>query len=505
MKILNAEQIRRLDAYTIENEPVKPIDLMERAAKTCFLWIKSRMRKKKKIHIFCGMGNNGGDGLAIGRMLGGSGHQVIVHIVNHVKEGSPDFLANRKRLNGVRNLVVNELEENASLPSIEKSDLVVDAMFGSGLNRPLQGYLSRIVQHINASGAIVVSVDIPSGLFCDDNSANDYRSVIRADYTLSFHLPKLSFLLPENEMFVGQWEILDIGLHREGLSLAETNYFIVEPGDLKAFYRPRKRFSHKGDFGHALLLAGSYGKMGAALIAAKACLRNGAGLLSVCIPSSGLTAMQVYLPEAMCLPLDNPEILDRIPGLQGFNAIAAGPGIGTSDSTARAMKLLIQEASVPLVLDADALNILAENPTWCGFLPPGSVLTPHPGEFDRLAGKSGSGYDRLMKAQEFAHRHQVHIVLKGAFSATITPNGRVFFNPTGNPGLAAGGSGDALTGSILAWMAQRYSTLESCLAAVYIHGLAADLAVRGKAHEGLIIGDAIDMIPKAIHRCLLSI
>ncbi len=500
MKILNARQIRKLDAYTIEHEPIRSIDLMERAAKRCFEWIKRRMREKKKVQVFCGMGNNGGDGLAIGRMLGGTGHQVVVHIVRHASEGSPDFQKNRKRLHGVRNLQVIELDEGSTLPDIGGDELVVDALFGSGLNRPLDGLPARVVGHINASGAVVVAIDLPSGLFCEDNTGNDHAAIIRADYTLCFQMPKMAFLFAENEMFVGQWEVLDIGLHPEGIARSDSKYSMIEPGMLKEFYRPRSRFSHKGQFGHALLIAGHLGKMGAALIAARACMRSGVGLLSVFLPECGVIPLQTYLPEAMCLPAANRELIDGLPDMERFNAIGIGPGTGTADETARTLKLLLQQAACPLVLDADALNILAENPTWCGFLPSGSVLTPHPGEFDRLAGKCSSGYERLMKAREFAHRFQITLVLKGAFTAVISPAGEVYFNPTGNPGMASGGSGDALTGMILAWMAQNYNPLQSSLAAVFTHGLAADLAARGKAFEGLIVTDLVEMIPSAIRK-----
>jgi ADP-dependent NAD(P)H-hydrate dehydratase / NAD(P)H-hydrate epimerase len=500
MKILNATQIRELDAYTIEHEPIRSIDLMERAAGRCFEWIKRRMREKKTVQVFCGMGNNGGDGLAIGRMLGGTGHQVIVHIVRHASDGSQDFQQNLKRLNGVRNLKVNDLDEAASLPEIGQNDLVIDALFGSGLNRPLAGLPAKVVGHINACGAVVVSIDVPSGLFCEDNTRNDPGTIIRADYTLSLQLPKLSFLFADNESYVGQWEVLDIGLHQEGIARSDSKYFMIAPGMLKAFYRPRARFSHKGNFGHGLLIAGSLGKMGAALIAAKACMRSGAGLLSVFLPEAGMLPIQTFLPEAMCLPANNREMIDGLPPLDAYNAIGIGPGLGTTTETGRALKLLLQQTACPLVLDADALNILAENPTWCGFLPAGSVLTPHPGEFERLAGKSTNGYERLMKAREFAHRFQVTLVLKGAFTAVISPTGVVYFNPTGNPGLASGGSGDALTGMILGWMTQHYSSLQSSLAGVFTHGLAADLAIKGRAFEGLIVTDLVDKIPAAIQK-----
>ncbi len=504
MKILNAQQIREVDKLTIDGEPIKSIDLMERAAKRCFEWIKRHGRDIRRVHVFCGMGNNGGDGLAIARMLGGTGKKVAVHIARHASEGSPDFLVNEKRLKGVKNLSGHWLEAGEELPVISRDDLVIDALFGSGLNRPLSGFPADIVQHINQSGALVVAIDIPSGMFCEDNTNNDPNCIVRADYTLTFQLPKLSFLFPDNEVFTGHWQVLDIGLSPEGIEASETPYYFLEAKELQGFYKQRKRFSHKGHFGHGLLIAGSRGKIGAALIAAKAALRSGAGLLSVCLPGTACETLHVHLPEAMCLPDENPGFITKIPDLREYNAIGVGPGLGTGDQTSRALKLLIQETRLPLILDADALNILSDNPTWRGFLAPGSILTPHPGEFERLAGPSGNGYERLMKAKEFAHRFQLILVLKGAYTAIITPEGKVFFNPTGNPGMATGGSGDALTGMILGWLAQGYSPLQSCLAAVYTHGLAGDLAAGGKGFEGLIAGDIVEMIPKAIKKSFFS-
>ncbi|MFO7978379.1 MAG: NAD(P)H-hydrate dehydratase [Bacteroidales bacterium] len=502
-KILNAEQIREIDAFTIEREPVKSIDLMERAARRCFDFIKQRLKSQQPVQVFCGPGNNGGDGLAIARMLGGTGHQTQVFVL---QMGSPsaDFQVNEKRLQNVRNATITYLADEDPLPAIDADDLVIDAIFGSGLSRPVEGLPLKVIQHINESGAVVVAIDFPSGLFCEDNQNNNPRNIIHADYTLTFQVPKLSFMFPENEAFIGAWHLLDIRLHPIALMQAPTPYLMLEAYDISSFYKPRRKFSHKGHFGHALLMASSMGKTGAAVLAARAALRTGAGLLTVYAPKCAHHILQTALPEAMYIPDEDENMVTAAPDVSRYNAMAAGPGLGTDPQTQKALKLFIQQSSVPLVLDADALNILAENKTWLAFLPPSSILTPHPGEFTRLVGKAADGHQRLQMAREFAFRYQVVMVLKGAYTVVVSPSGNCFFNPTGNPGMATGGSGDVLTGMILGWLAQGYSPLESAMAAVYTHGLAGDLAAGRRGFEGLIAGDIVDQIPKAIKKTIFS-
>ncbi len=498
MKILNASQIRKVDAYTIENEPIASIDLMERAAKKCYEWIRRHMKKKLTIRVFCGMGNNGGDGLAIARMLAGTGHKVHVYKVLHADNASDDFLVNEKRLAGLKNLHLEEVNDGRDMPLLEGKDLVIDALLGSGLTRPLEGILAKVVHHINASDAVVVAIDIPTGLFCEDNRQNDSGNIIRADYTLSFQFPRLAFMFPSNEKYLGSWYLIDIGLHPEGIRSEESKNHFLQASDIRTIYRPRRKFSHKGHYGHAYLMAGSRGKVGAAVLSARAAIRTGTGLLTVQLPQCGYEVIQTAVPEAMCVADEHPHFVSEVADLEGFNAVGVGPGLGLHEQTARALKLLIQNSTVPMVLDADALNILSENLTWCGFLPKGSVFTPHPGEFDRVAGKTTDDHDRLDKALEMAHRFQVYVVLKGAHTAIVCPDGRCFFNSTGNPGMATGGTGDVLTGMILGWLSQNYSTLHSCILGVYLHGRAGDLAANAKGYEGLTAGDIIEKIPKAI-------
>lgn len=504
MKILDAPQIRQVDAQTIEQEPIKSIDLMERAARQCFLRIKRLMKPGLGIKVFCGMGNNGGDGLAIARMLAGSGYPVKVYKVVHTENASQDFKINEERLKKVRRAELIELISEKHLPEVGKEDLIIDALFGTGINRPLKGLPAKVVQHINQSGAFVVSIDLPSGLFCEDNRGNDYKKVVKANLTLTFQLPKLALLLPGNASFSGHWEILDIKLHPDAIAFAETRNFYLEAEDIRSFYRPREKYDHKGHFGHALLLAGSYGKAGAAVLAARAAMKTGAGLLTAHLPSGLVPIMQASLPEAMCLADEGHSIITHPGDVSFYNAIAVGPGIGKDPQTANALKLLIQNTQNPLVLDADALNLLSENPTWLSFLPGGSVLTPHPREFERLVGKFPDDYERLEIARAFSLKYQVYLVLKGAHTAIVSPDGKIFFNSTGNPGMATAGSGDVLTGIILGWMAQGYSPLQSALAGVHIHGLAGDMAARSQGPESLIAGDIVAQLPKAIKRIFHS-
>ncbi|MFW5793316.1 MAG: NAD(P)H-hydrate dehydratase [Bacteroidota bacterium] len=500
MKILNAEQIRKADSYTIENEPIASIDLMERASKECFLWIKKHIKKDKKIFVFCGMGNNGGDGLAIARMLRSTGYNVFLYKVLHKDEASEDFIINEKRLKKIKGFKIYDINNIDDFPETNKDDIIIDALLGSGLNSPLRGLLADVVRQINLTEGKIISIDFPSGLFCEDNSSNKADLVVHATHTLSFQVPKLSFFFAENEKFTGLWHILDIGLNQEFINEQETAFYYTLPQMIKPIYRPRKVFSHKGDYGHALLLAGSKGKSGAAVLSAKAAVKSGVGLMSISLPGSCYLPVQVNVPEAMCIADNDENIIQELVDISKFSVVGAGPGIGVGKQTQNVIKLLIQNSSAPLVLDADAINILSENPTWLSFLPKSSILTPHPGEMDRLAGKSASAFERLDKAREYAFKYGIYIVLKGAYTSIICPDRKVFFNSTANPGMATGGSGDVLTGVILAWLAQGYSPFESALIGVYLHGLSGDIAARKLSFEAMSATDIINNIWKAIRK-----
>ncbi len=500
MKILDAEAIRAIDSYTIAHEPVSSADLMERAARACFVWIRRRFREKRNAMIFCGMGNNGGDGLALARMLAGSGIHTQVIKLAHTSGASTDYLHNEKRLHGVKNLSQTTLNPSDSFPAISPDYLVIDAIFGSGLNRNPEGFLAEVIQHINHSGALVVSIDMPSGLFCNGNGLHGTSNIIKADYTLAFQFPRLAFMFSEYEVFTGEWHILDIGLHPEAIKLAETQWLMPDSEDIRSLYKPRGKFTHKGHYGHSLLFAGSRGKAGAAILAARAALRSGLGLLTVYTPDNCIDILQQGSPEAMCLPSTLHQAPNLLPDPAIYAAVGAGPGIGTDDTAAKNLQNLIRLSGTRMVLDADALNILAENPTWLDHIPSGSVITPHPKEFDRLGGKSASEQERLGRAIDFSRRHNLIVVLKTARTAIITPQGKVFFNSSGNPGMATAGSGDVLTGAILGWMSQGYGSLESCLIAVFLHGFAGDIASGKKGHEGMIASDIVELLPIAARK-----
>ena len=476
MKILNTEQIRAVDTYTIAHEPIASINLMERAANACVKWINAHFNKDVHVIIVCGMGNNGGDGLAIGRLMSDQGYNVEIVIAPFFSKASPDFQANRKRLEGRTGMNVSEIKEASDI-SLHKEQpaVIIDAILGTGISKPVDGKLAEVIQRINSLHCPVVAIDVPSGLMTEDNSKNDHKSIINANATLTFELPKLAFMFAENAKHVGDFYLLHIGLNQAIIAEQKSNNYFVTREMVAPLLRTRDKFSHKGTFGHALLVAGSYGKMGAAVLASKACLKAGAGLVTTHIPKCGCEILQTAVPEAMAAVDEEEKEFSGIKDVSKFNVIGIGPGIGTDKQTQQGVKLLIQ-SKVPMVIDADALNILAENKTWLEFLPKGSILTPHPGEFARLAGKTTTGYDAYTLQREFAIKYKVYVVLKGAHTSISTPTGDVYFNSTGNPYMATAGSGDTLTGIITGLLAQGYPSVQAALIGVYLHGLAGDIA-----------------------------
>ncbi len=500
MKILNTQQIRETDQATIKKEPISSIDLMERASKAFFDTFKRLVKKQEKVMVFCGMGNNGGDGLAVARMLASTGYDVSVYKVCHSEKSSEDFSINESRYLKLRKAKFTEVKSKNDLPAFEEGTTLIDAMFGSGLSRPLEGFPAEVVKHINDGKSRVVALDMPSGLMGEDNTNNTPETIVKADYTFTFQLPKLSFLLPENAQFVGNWQVVDIGLDKDFIQQTDTPHHFLQKEDLQSSFRYRNKFDHKNTYGHALILAGSYGKSGAAVLASKAALQVGAGLVTVHLPRANYLAQQISCPECMVSVDEDEEIFTGIKDISKYAVVGAGPGLGMEKQTQNGLKLLIQNSGLPLVLDADALNILSENPTWLSFLPAGSILTPHVGEFNRLAGQTNNGWERIQKGKELAFRFRCYIVLKGAHTAIITPDRQVIFNSTGNPGMATAGAGDVLTGMITGILAQGYSPFYSALAGVYLHGLAGDMAARRKPPESLVAGDILHFISKAIQK-----
>jgi len=490
MQILTAEQIRALDAFTIENEPISSVDLMERAATKCTDHILDHCDSSNGFTVFCGKGNNGGDGLVIARLLNNAGRKVEVIVVEHSEKCSADFQSNLEQLESL-DVGVCHLERALDIQPSFIGSVVIDAMLGTGLNSPVRGLIADVAKWINQSGNEVISIDMPTGLFAEDNCGNTFDTVVRADVTLSFHAPKLSFLLPDFGMYVGQFHVLDIGLMEEEQGV-KSPFRLVVANELSKLLKNRPKYSHKGTYGHALLIAGSKGKMGAAQLSAKACLRTGAGLLTCQIPDSGLEIMQTGVPEVMCSVDDENEFVTQLPKLENYNAVGFGPGVGTEKDTANALKRLIQDFSGSIVIDADGLNILGLNKTWLSFLPKGSILTPHPKEFERIFGATESSWERLVLQREMSAKYGIVIVLKGANTSIATPAGQVFFNSTGNSGMATAGSGDVLTGIILGLLAQGYSSEVAAILGVYLHGYSADLALDSQSEESMIAGDIIE-------------
>jgi len=487
MKILSADQIRQADSFTITHEPIASIDLMERAAKAfCIQFTALYPSKNSPILLFCGTGNNGGDGLAIGRLLAQEDYHVKVFTIGKTETASADFLENFNRL--PHSIVHAPITDHTDFPLLSDHEIIIDALFGSGLNRHIEGLASDLIHHINASGATIVSVDIASGLFADRHSQG--TAIIQPDHTISFQLPKLAFLLPENEQYVGEWHVVDIGLSQAFLNEQTTTHNFLQKEDVTSLNPTRKKFGHKGDYGRLLLVAGSKGKMGAAIMAARAALRSGVGLLYVQTPEIGRDVLQVAAPEAMVVET-------AIVDWQQMNAIAVGPGMGTDNETAEALHQLLKQWKKPVVLDADAINLLALHPNLLKDLPKESILTPHPGEFRRLAGEWTDDFQRLELLRSFCQKHQVNMVLKGAHSAICDSNGSIYFNSTGNPGMATGGSGDVLTGIIGALLAQGLSPAHALRLGVYVHGLAGDIGSQSVGALSLTASDIIDFLPMA--------
>jgi NAD(P)H-hydrate epimerase len=497
MKILNSAQIRQVDAFTIEHEPILSIDLMERAASKCFDWIASKIDKNRKIKVICGLGNNGCDGLVIARLLINAGYIVDVIIIRHTDKTSDDFKVNEERLHKLKKKNIIEVQNIYDLPAFHDGEVIIDAIFGSGLSKPVEGLPAEVIEHINKCKGYVIAVDLPSGLFSEDNTTNNHKAIVNADVTLTFQLPKLAFLLPGNYAYVGEWWTLDIGLNMEFIDSLDSPYYFVQEDNVRQMLKVRGKFTHKGNFGHALLMSGSFGKMGAALLASEAALRAGAGLVTTHIVRKGYDIIQTAVPEAMVSLDAAEEFISSVPDISKYNAIAIGPGIDIKEETQKALKLLIQSSSIPVIFDADALNILAENKTWLSFLPKHSILTPHPKEFERLAGKPANDIERLQMQKEFSVKFSVYVVYKGAYTTISAPDGKLFFNSTGNPGMATGGSGDVLTGILLGLKACGYSSLETAILGTYLHGKAGDLAKELEGEEALIARDIIDNLGEA--------
>ena len=501
MKIFTSAQIHELDRYTIENEPIPSLDLMERAAKALTQAITEMYSVTTPVVVFAGPGNNGGDGLAVARLMADKGYQVSVYLFNISGSLSPDCAANKQRIQENKRIQqFVEVVEEFNPPVLEANMLVIDGLFGSGLNKPLAGGFASLVKYINASPAQVVAIDVPSGLMTEDNTYNVRANIIRATHTLTLQQLKLSFLFPENQQFVGNLRVLDIRLSQEGMAKIEAPYTIVEENDVRQLLLSRSPFAHKGQMGNALLIAGSYCMAGAAVLAARACLRAGAGKVTINSPKRNIPILQMSVPEAVIQKGSEETMFAEAVDTEDFNALGIGPGLGQSEQTAIALIAQLRRSQCPIVVDADALNILANHRAWLQQLPQGIILTPHPKELDRLDGHSADSYERLVKASKLAERLKGYVILKGHYTAICCPGGHILFNSTGNAGMATAGSGDVLTGIITALLARGYKPQDACVVGVYLHGLAGDIAAQNLGEESLVASDIINYLPRAFKR-----
>lgn len=489
MKLFSAEQIYSADKFTIKKQKITSDELMERAAIQIFNWMHLRMQGAPvKIHVFCGIGNNGGDGIALARHLQEHGYTIGVYVVNFSTKRSKDFLINLDRLKD-RKIWPNFMDSDDEFPVIGKDDIIVDSIFGIGLNRTPANWVINLIAHLHASKAFILSVDIPSGLYADKVPKNK-KAVVKANFVLSFQSPKLVFFLPETGVFVDQWEVLDIGLDAEFLTKEETAFVLIGKNEVLPMYIPREKFSHKGVFGHALIIGGSYGKVGAVKLASLGALKIGSGLVTSYIPECGYDALQASLPEVMVITSGEREI-SKIEFETKPSVVGIGMGMGQSLETVAAFSNFLSEAKMPLVIDADGLNILAANKALLSLLPKQTVLTPHPKELERLVGPWNDDFDKILKVKIFSKKFDCIVIIKGANTMTIYKD-KGYVNTTGNPGMATAGSGDVLTGIVTGMIAQNYEPLHAAIFGVYLHGKSADLTIERTGYQSLIASDIIE-------------
>lgn len=488
MKIFEVKHLAQADQITIKNEGITSAELMERAATGVFREIHRQLNHDQiPIKIFCGIGNNGGDGLVVGRLLREEGYNVAVYIVNFTKDRTPDFLLNYNRLKDMGKPSPILLQSESDFPPIPSTDFVIDAIFGIGLNRAAEGWVAALIKHINKSGAFVLSIDMPSGLFANKATSSE-DVVIKANYTITFQAPKLVFYLPQTAEYAGDIQVLDIGLDQEYLNSVSPAAHLIDKEEALKLYIPRKVFSHKGDYGHSLIIGGSYGKIGSILLSATSALRTGAGLVTIYTPQCGYQILQSGLPEAMVITDEGEKELSNIKFDLDPDIICFGMGAGTSETTFKTFESLLRSLQKPMVIDADGLNMLSQNIELLELIPPKSVLTPHPKELERLIGKWKDDLEKIDKAKKFSKKHDVVLVMKDAKTLVIYDED-VYINNTGNPGMATAGAGDVLAGVITGLISQNYLPLNAAVLGTYIHGKAGDIAATKLSYQGMIAGD----------------
>jgi NAD(P)H-hydrate epimerase len=510
MRVLSAAQMREADRRTIEEIGIPSLVLMENAGRQVVAAMEAVHGDLAERHVavLCGRGNNGGDGFVVARTLLQRGVPVSVFLIGRAADVRGDARTNLEILGRLGQTVVEIADSQAwelHLAEVRDCTLVVDAILGTGLNAPVSGLVESVIADINASSAPVVAVDLPSGLSAD--TPEPIGASIEAGVTVALAAPKLPLVLPPGELQAGDVVIADIGIPAGVLDgVSGPRVELLTRAGVRALVAPRAADSHKGDYGHVLLVAGSRGKTGAAHLAAVGALRSGAGLVTVATPASCQAVVAAMAPEYMTEALDDrtggldPADVDRVIEM-ARDVVAIGPGLGQAPGTAAFVRELVDQAAMPLVVDADALNAFAGDPDrLTGREGRNLVITPHPGEMARLVGMSSDEVqaNRLDVARHFAAAHRVYVVLKGHRTLVATPGGTVFINPTGNPGMATGGTGDVLTGMIAAWLAQLLDAEAACKLAVYLHGMAGDLAEAREGEASMTAGDLAGHIGAAV-------
>lgn len=493
MKLFSASQIKQWDRYTIEHTPIASIDLMERAAKAAVDRIL-QLTSSYKFLLFCGSGNNGGDGLAIARLLYEMKYDVeVVFYERGTLSNDTGINLNKLRSHALNFFSVKHSHEIDWNRYREERIVIIDALFGIGLNRSLEGDAAEIVKHINALHKKTIAIDLPSGLLADQEM-EEGDSIVKASQTITFQIPKRTFFYSSSQPYAGNWHVEDIGLSHDFEESVHTDIHYTTIKDIVSLYKARNTFSHKGNFGRGLLMAGSYGMMGAAVLSARACLRSGIGLLKVYTPRCGYEILQTTIPEAMVLCDKDQEAFTDFPIMSEYNALAIGPGWQESSITLEVLKTLLTTVKLPMVIDAGALNLISRDKNLLLELSKGSILTPHHKEFERLCGKSMTRQETEVVAIQWAKEMNVCIVLKGKNTAVVLPNGSIHYNSTGNVGMAKGGSGDCLTGILLALLAQGYSSEDAVRIGVFMHGYAGDRAAIYHSKEAMLPSDLIECI-----------
>jgi len=496
MKILTSQHLKEADQYTMQHQNITFLELMERAGKAVFELIDERLQGNPvPIHIFCGLGNNGGDGLVVARYLVEHGYHVTTYIVNFSTNRTEGFLTNFEKLKEIVTPWPVQIKGIEGFPEIPSTDIVIDAIFGQGLNRPIESWVKQLIKYLNNTKCFKISVDVPSGLKTEE-IPEDQNAVIYADSCLTFQAPKLVFFLPETAGYVNEVEILDIGLDQDFFQNIETGIELIGKQEALSLYMPREKFAHKGTYGHSLMIGGSKGKIGSVVLASKACMRVGAGLTTVMVPECGCGIVQTTIPEVMVITNNSEAYITDFKVNFKPNAIGVGVGLGVHSKTVNAFKIFLKENNGPLILDADALNILAENKLLLELMPENTILTPHPKELERLIGVWKDDFDKIEKTKAFSNQYKCIVLIKGAHSITVYRD-HLFVNTTGNPGMATAGSGDVLAGIITGLVSQGYDPINAVIFGVYLHGLAGDLAIRECGYQALLASDIVAYIGKA--------